>query len=251
MGTRVTQRDLELLGFIAEHRLVLPAHAAALLGVSADAANGRLRALASAGYVRQETIFHRQASCCQITRKGLATIGSGYRQPRIDLRCYRHDVGVAWLWLAARGGAFGPLRELISERRLRSLDAGAERSGEPAGVRLGGVGPAGKPRLHYPDLMLVLKGGQQVAVELELTAKGRARREKILLGYAVDSRIDAVLYLVDRPVIARAVQASARQIGISDLVHVQAVRWGQSGGRAGAELVATRERARAAAEVVR
>jgi hypothetical protein len=251
MGTRVTERDLELLRFVAEHRLVLAAHAAALLGASPDAAGGRLRALAAGGFVRQETIFHRQPSCYQITRKGLAAIGSGYRQPRIDLRCYWHDVGVAWLWIGARGGAFGPVRELISERRLRSLDAVADRAGGPAGVRLGGIGPAGKPRLHYPDLMLVLEAGQRVAVELELTGKGRARRERILSGYAVDSRIDVVLYLVDRAVVGRAIQLSARQIGISDLVHVQPVRWGQSAGRARGELVATRERARTGMAAVR
>ena len=251
MGTRVTERDLQLLGFVAEHRLVLPAHVAALLDTSSDAAAGRLRALAAGGFVRQEAIFHRQPSCYQITGKGLAAVGSGYRQPRLDLRCYRHDVGVAWLWLAARGGAFGPVRELISERRLRSLDAVVDRAAEPVGVRLGGIGPAGKPRLHYPDLMFVLEGGQRVAIELELTGKGRARRERILSGYAVDSRIDAVLYLVDRPVVGRAIQLSARQIGISEIVHVQPVRWPGASGRGSPELVARRERARPAVEAER
>jgi hypothetical protein len=244
MGTRITARDLELLGFIAEHRLVLPGHIQALLTTSSEAASARLRSLASAGYLRQEAIFHRQPSCYQITRKGLATIGSGYGPPRLDLRCYSHDVGIAWLWLAARRGTFGPLREQVSERRLRSLDARPDRSGGPAGVRLGGFGPAGKPRLHYPDVLLVLEGGQRVAVELELTAKGRARRDKILSGYAVDSRIDAVLYLVDDAATARAIKASARSIGIPDMVHVQWVRWPQarSGGRG--ELVAARTGAR-------
>ena len=245
MGTRITERDLELLGFLAEHRLVLSAHARALLGISEDAANARLRALASAGFLRREPGFQGQPSCHLITRKGLAAVGCRYR----SLRCYRHDVGVAWLWLAARAGRFGPLRELISERRLRSLDADPDRSDEPVGVRLGGFGPAGKPRLHYPDLLLVLAGGRRVAVELELTSKGRARREKILLGFAADSRVDLVLYLVDRPATARAIQASARQIGMSQLVRAQWVRWEEvpQPGRA----IAARERARPAPAVAR
>ncbi len=251
MGTRITERDLELLGFLAEHRLVLTAHAQALLGISEDAANGRLRALASAGFLRREPGFQGQPSCHLITRKGLAAVGCRYRSPRIDLRCYRHDVGVAWLWLAARAGRFGPLRELISERRLRSLDADPDRSDEPVGVRLGGFGPAGKPRLHYPDLLLVLEGGHRIAVELELTSKGRARREKILLGFAADSRIDLVLYLVDRRATGRAIQASARQIGISELVRAQWVQWEEVPRPGGGRTIAARERARSAPAVAR
>jgi hypothetical protein len=251
MGTRITERDLELLGFVAEHRLVLAAHVAALLRTSEAAANARLRALASAGFLHSEPGFQGQPRCHLITRKGLAAVGCGFRSPRVDPCCYRHDVGLAWLWLAARAGRFGPLREVISERRLRSLDADPDRCDEPVGVRLSGFGPAGKPRLHYPDLVLVLEGGQRVAVELELTSKGRGRREKILLGYAADSRIDVVLYLVDRPATARAIQASTRQIGISALVRTQWVQWEGTplpgAGRTGA----SRERARSATAVAR
>ena len=99
------------------------------------------------------------------------------------------------------------------------------------------------------DLLLVLEGGRRVAVELELTSKGRARREKILLGFAADSRVDLVLYLVDRPATARAIQASARQIGMSQLVRAQWVRWEEvpQPGR----VIAARERARPAPAVAR
>jgi hypothetical protein len=222
---RLTERDLRLLGFIADHRLVLAEHVRTLLDVSETAAETRLRSLTRSGYLRHRRLFHHQPGCYQITRQGLAAIGSGSRSPRLDLACYQHDVGVAWLWLAARSGAFGPVREVISERRLRSHDASPERTGEPLGVRLGGYGPGGRPRLHYPDLLLVMAGGQRAAVELELTAKGRARREGILWGYAVDSWVDAVLYLIERPAIGRSIQSSARALGIADRVHVQPFRW--------------------------
>ncbi len=222
---RLTERDLRLLEFIADHRLVLAAHVQTLLEASAAVTYGRLRSLTTAGYLRQRKVFHRQPGCYQIARKGLAAIDSGYLPPRIDLACYQHDVGVAWLWLAARSGAFGPTRDVLSERRLRSHDASPERSSEPLGVRLGGCGPGGRPRLHYPDLLIVLAAGQRAAVELELTAKGRTRRETILSGYAVDSRIDAVLYLTQHPGIARSVRSSARILGIANRVHVQPFRW--------------------------
>jgi hypothetical protein len=91
-------------------------------------------------------------------------------------------------------------------------------------VRLGGAGRAGRPRLHYPDLLLVTAGGSRVAVELELTGKGRARRETILAGYGADPGIASVLYLSDSRATGNAIRASARRLGLADLVRVQLVR---------------------------
>ena len=227
---RLTGRDRELLGFMAEHRLILAAHAQALLGVSASAAAARLRALTSAGFVSSHRIFHQQPAAHQITGDGLRAISSELPRPRIDLRCYNHDVGLAWVWLMARSGTFGPLRGLLSERQLRSRDArgaagaaGGDR--QPLGVRLGGHGPYGRPRLHYPDLLLLTPAGRRIAVELELSSKGQRRREQILAGYGSDARVAAALYLVGDASIGRSIQASARRLGVSSWVHVQRARW--------------------------
>jgi hypothetical protein len=212
---------------------MLPDHIRALLGVSGAAAHARLRSLTGAGYLSRKAIFHRQPACFQVTRRGLAASGSILPPPRIDLRCYEHDVGVAWLCLAARNGAFGQLREVISERHLRSRDEGRDAGAQPLAVRIGGVGPSGRERLHYPDLLLVTPDGRRIAVELELTPKGRLRRERILAAYAADARIDAVLYLVERRSAARSLQASARRLGVSSRVHVQPVRSPVRGPRSG------------------
>src|SRR5437660_1348058 len=96
----ITHRDREVLLFAAEHRLVLAEHVAALLGTSAGAASGRLRALCSAGLLARRTVFHRQPACYQTTRQGLAAIGSSLPAPRFDVAGYLHDAGLAWLWLA-------------------------------------------------------------------------------------------------------------------------------------------------------
>jgi hypothetical protein len=203
-----------------------------LLGSSEDAAARRLRNLRDDGLLREDRLYDGYPPCYQVTRAGLGATGSERRAPRaIDRAHYRHDVGVGWLYLAARAGAFGELREVVSERTMRSRD-GVRETDRPLGperfgVRLGGTGPGGRERLHYPDLLLVDRNGRRIAVELELSAKDRRRREKILAGYAIDSRIDAVVYLVDRPAVGDAVRTSARQLGMSDLVHVQPVRWGK------------------------
>jgi DNA-binding PadR family transcriptional regulator len=225
---RITERDREVLTFVADHRLVLAGHVGALLGVSEGTAYARLHRLASADLLNQRTEFH-QPACYQITRKGLAAIGSELPKPRgIDLSCYAHDVGIAWVWLGARAGAFGAVREVLSERQMRSWDARPDRETEPLAVRLGGFGAGGRERLHYPDLLLHTAEAHRVGVELELSGKGRARREKILSGYAADARIDGVLYLVRRPAVARQLRASASRLGISSLVRVQPVSWGPS-----------------------
>jgi len=224
LAAGLTARDVELLAFVAEHRLVLPAHIQRLLDVSAGAAWTRVRALTATGFLTEQPIFSRQPPFYQITRKGLDVIGSPLPAPRLDLRAYEHDVGVAWLWLAARDGTFGSLREIVGERRMRSHDGAAKRRAEqPFGVRLGGFGPRGRERLHYPDLLLVIADGR-VALELELTPKDRTRREKILGGYASEGRVDAVVYLVETPQLARSIADSARRLGISERVHVQWVR---------------------------
>jgi hypothetical protein len=228
-ATRITDRDRAALEFASEHRLVLAAHVQALLGVSAAGSYRRLRALSVAGLLVCDRIFHTRPGCYRITGKGLAVIGSELARPAIDLRCYDHDVGVAWLWLAARNGAFGDLSQVLSERRLRSHDAGQDGRADPLGVRLGGRGPRGAARLHYPDLMLTDTGGHRIALELELSGKSRTRLEGILAGYAVDARMDAVVYLADDVRVAHRVRAAARKLGISSLVHVQRVSYGGAG----------------------
>ena len=149
-----------------------------------------------------------------------------------------------WLALGAERGMFGPVTEVVSERRMRSQDGRGARHDEPFGIRLGGPGRDGRDRLHYPDLLVVTETGHRVAFELELTGKGRRRREQILTGYALDRRVDAVVYLVDHPARRRALQESVRRLGLEDRVRVEPVKLGH-GGVAGRPLAPPRERARA------
>jgi hypothetical protein len=210
---------------------------ARLLGVSPRTAAARCNRLAQADYLSRERPWSGQPDHYQIKRQGLAAIGSELRAPKPDLSAYEHDIGMAWIWLAARGGAFGELSELTSERQLRSRDARTRLEETPAigrgerlGVRIPGDGPGGGERLHYPDLLLRTATGHRVAVELELTAKSHRRVDQIIGAYAGERRIDAVLYLVDDGRQFRSVRAAARKHGVSDLVHVQRVRFTEPAG---------------------
>jgi DNA-binding transcriptional ArsR family regulator len=226
----LSEIDLELLRFLAEHRFALADHAAALLGVTRRTAGERLARLVDGGYVREASVPGRQPAMYLIKRSGLAAVGSALPAPLLKTLNYEHDVGLAWLWLAAQRGTFGPLSEILSERTLRSRDGARARSAglggceEPLGVRKGGVGPRGGEQLHYPDLLLRTTDGRCVAVELELSGKARTRLESILAAYAADPRIAGVVYLVQNQTVARSVERAARRVGASELVRLQRVR---------------------------
>lgn len=214
--------DRRLLAFISEHRFALPAQAGALLGASEEVARTRLDALTEAGYLIEEPLLAGQPVTYRSTRLGRHAVGSELRPLRLSLTNYWHDVGAAWLWLAARNGAFGSMREVVAERIMRSRDARGR--DDPFGVRLGGRGQDGRERLHYPDLLMVDRDGRRIAIELEITSKAPQKREQILAGYAADPRIAKVLYVVYEPRIAHALAASVSRLGISSLVAIQRVR---------------------------
>lgn len=217
-----------MLAFAADHRLVLASQVAVLAGCSERSVRARLGVLTDAKLLTRRSLFYRQAACYQVTGAGLAAAGSSLPRPRLDLRCYLHDVGCAWLWLGARAGAFGPAADVVSERRLRSHDGRPDRDGPPLGVRLGGYGPHGREQLHYPDLVVRSIDGRQVAIELELTGKGQGRRERILGGYGADNRIDAVVYLAPTPSVVRNLRTTAAALGLTSLIQVRPLAWSGS-----------------------
>lgn len=224
----IDEHDRRILTLLAEHRVVVVPHVAALLGVRDAAAAARLRKLARAGLAGYERVFSGQPAASWITRRGLGVIESRLPAPRIDLKGYRHDIGVAWLWLAAERGVFGRLARQVSEREMRSHDRRGDREGPALGLGIAAAGGAGAR--HYPDLLLETRSGHRVAIELELTAKSARRLDRIMRTYAASAQIDAVLYLCPAGRIAHGLSAAARRAGISDIVHVQRLATGSPHG---------------------
>jgi hypothetical protein len=172
-GFELTPRDRDVLRFAAEHRTFLADHVRALLDISAAAADKLLVELHDAGLLERREVYAHQAALHWITREGLAAVDSPLKRPAFTSSAYEHDVGVAFLWLAAHDGTFGPVGAVLSERSLRSSDARRDAGKPPLAVRVGGFGRAGRERLHYPDLLLVDPQGRQIGLELELTDKAR------------------------------------------------------------------------------
>ena len=108
--------DRGVLAFAAAHHLILAEHVASLLGSNADAARERLARLQLAGLIRRTRMLAIRPGGYQITSAGLAAIASELPPPRLDPGRY-------WLWLAAtKGGNFGPIDQVLTEREMRARD---------------------------------------------------------------------------------------------------------------------------------
>lgn len=236
----LSDSDLELLRALAEQRVAVMAQVARWLAVSDRTAGRRVRRLRDAGLLESRRVFERGSAMVRITGAGLKLIDSPLGRPGQKLDEYGHDVAVGWVWTAAREGAFGPLRAVHSERAMRSHDgrldrmSAGERLLEPdaqrRGVGIGAWRPDGRPEQHYADLLLDTQAGHRLAVELELSNKGRRRLDRIMEAYASDMGVDAVLYLVKDPRLGELVRAAAGRAGIADRVHVRRIAGAEIGG---------------------
>jgi hypothetical protein len=166
-------KERAILEMAAANAVVLPEQVETLSGFHGGDAPSRLDDLAAAGWLVRQRVLADGQACFRITRVGLDRIESQLPVPGLDLRMLRHDIGVVWLWLAARSGLFGEAEWVRSRRELIAL-------GET----------------DAPDLVLSVTGGW-VAVYLQLTMPARLRLERALRRYANDPRFAAALFLVD------------------------------------------------------
>ncbi len=224
----LSDRDRELLTWLAEQRVAITPQLAALQAVSVRTARARLQPLAERKLLSHCPLFAGQPWAVLIRGRGLTAVGSPLQPPRLNSLTFRHDVSVAWLSLAARDGAFGPMREIVSEREMRSHDGRA--ANQQPDLKYGiGLWHAEHRRgpgsdLHYPDLRLETARGYRIAVELELSFKGRTRLREIASGYAIDRRYDHVLYLVPDRRVGTQVQAAVHWAGATNTISVQLIR---------------------------
>jgi hypothetical protein len=219
-GFRLTDRDLELLRFAAAHRFVLASQVEVWLGAHEVVAYRRLKGLVRAGLMIYERLFHARPGCYRVSTSGLAVVESSLPRPTIDLRTYRHDIGAVWLWLAVGLGQLGGDRGVLSERQMRSHDQRPDQGGASFAIPLGGYAPSGKPRVHFPDVVLVDEHGARTGFELELTLKSRSRLEAICAGYAADCRVERIVYITDRKMIALALEEMWLMFGLDGRLQV-------------------------------
>lgn len=189
-GFRVTDRDLAMVRWVGRLRFAEAAQVGRRFGLDERHTYRRLRGLIRAGLLDHRRVFHNQPGAYWATRAGLDATGLRLPPAGIDIRTYEHDrlAAVAAIVLEDE---FGP-DAIVTERELRSLDAAAQTPSYA--VARGGQAQLGRSGLHFPDLAVDGRDGRPLAVEVELTAKGRGRLDSIVAGYVRARHIAGVRY---------------------------------------------------------
>jgi DNA-binding CsgD family transcriptional regulator len=156
---RVSERDVEVLGLIAEQYAVTLDQLARLIGRSYRTARGLRDRWCSAGWTHSAKLTVNLPPFVWLTRQGSRLVDSPYR------------TWDANLGLATHIGAVTDLR-LLLERELRLGQWECERS-------LAQSCPShSASRPHLPDAVLICD--QRIAIEVELTRKSRVRLAPIV-----------------------------------------------------------------------
>jgi hypothetical protein len=215
MGTLVTHQDLDMLSWLGRHRFASVPQVARWTRRPVKVAYRRLAALRQLDLVAYErpTLHH---GVYVATRAGLRVAGLELPTATVDIRCFHHDRAV--LDLALDLGEEGEV--LVTEREMRHADEAAVRAKERPTY---GVALPARGGVHYPDLAVELDTGRIRAVEVERTAKNRARLERILAGYARARHVAEVVYYVPGARVGDHVTRTARSVGAETVVSV--VTW--------------------------
>lgn len=175
---QITDRDLKLIKMINHYGFLDIAVLMRQFNMGEKVAYRRLYRLVRKGFLTHDKLFFKSPGVYRATQAGVMLAND--RLPplkNINLATYQHDLLVAKLSMVLEqreGGVFTPERLLRHQR-------GLNRVGQ---------------RTHVPDGELIV-GDKKIAIEVELSTKGRSRLEKIIKHYSADFSTDAVWYFYD------------------------------------------------------
>ena len=215
---RITDRDREILFWVARMRFATVDQIGRRFGMGRTAAYRRTQALREAGLLERLYAYLPEGpSIVLVTRRGLAVGGSRLSLPDVDVRQFVHDrelVEVA-IDYELEGS------KVYSDREIRSI---ARATKDTTGRYRFEVGflRGHRRRYHYPDL-IVEGPDSRIAVELEFADKGSRRLREILEGYCYSAReIDRVVYLVGTPTLAKRIDRIIGELTMRDRAEVRA-----------------------------
>jgi IclR helix-turn-helix domain len=210
---RMTDRDLEVLAWLARQRVATAMQVSRLFEVDLSKAYRRLRAMVVRGLVRHERVFHLEPGVYLATASGIGCTNLELPPARLDIRTLRHDLWVTDVCVSyLRSGV-----PVTTEREMRATDSCGGRPRYAAA--LAGEAASGRPRLHFPDLVAESDG--RWAIEVELTPKRRRRLDQIVGAYVRARHLDGVVYYVRSCQVERLVREAAERAHARELVQVR------------------------------
>lgn len=174
---RFVERDEHILKWINGFGFASANQIMRFMGVKKSACYSRLKKLVNAGYLQHEYVLHGSSGVYKVTQQGvLASCDHLKGYGEIRLGTFKHDLALVDLSLGLcelLGGSF------IGQRHIRH-DEG-----------LSGVGKIG----HVADGYYYQNISEKpVAIELELSIKGRARLHSIIEDYSINLSVSEVWY---------------------------------------------------------
>lgn len=184
---RISQRDLEVLEFIARFGLIPRGAVAAWAGTARSVTLARERRLREAGLIAVHRGFAANVPLLSATRVGLRACGRGELRPaRPAPAAIAHDAVVAQLAAALERRG----ERLLSEREILALERAEGRRLLSAALTGG--------RFHRADLLrLDADSAPLEAIEVELSTKGAARLDELLRAWRLavaERRVTHVIY---------------------------------------------------------
>ena len=190
-SVRVSARDVELLRIVGEQYAVTLPQLATMMDCSGHAARWLRARWERAGWAKGRALLVGEPVFVWLTRRGQTLAGIDYSVWRPNAGMLAHIATVTDVRLHVLDRH--PAAEWVCERELHRELAGA---------------PGGRQR-HRPDGLVVIDG-REVAVEVELTLKRRARIEQIMTELV--ARYGSITYFA-APAPRRALTAVAADIG--------------------------------------
>jgi hypothetical protein len=198
---RISQRDLEVLEFIARFGVVPRSAVATWAGTARTVTIVRERRLREAGLIEVAPGFGASGRLVICTKTGLRAAGRGdLRIARLSFQAVQHESAVASLAASLERAG----ERTLSEREILARERAAGERILSASLSRG--------RFHRADLVRVDGDtGDLEALEVELTTKGAARLDEILRAWrraVAERRVKRVVYrcsIDTRPYVQRAV----------------------------------------------
>ncbi len=213
--SRYTQRDQQIVAWIGALGAAGAEHVTVHFSIGRSVAYARLGSLQRGGLLERRTLLHAEPGLYVATRAGLRWCGLERLGPfRLSVAGFAHAREVATVAARLHGLLAG--WEILGERELRLAEALAGRL--IGSVNVGEL-PDGRPAVHRPDLLLAGPAGRTVALEVELSIKGRGRLLAICRAYGRARHIGSVYYLA-APAPGRAVKRVVAELRAQDRITV-------------------------------
>lgn len=188
---KITKRWLEVLCFINTFGFCEILQIEKRFSLSKWASYKMMKKLTRGGLVEHTRIFHGKHGVYWLSKKG----ASYTDLPALDnltVGNYEHQLTIIEIFLKLKDRY--PDTNWISERYLINDKFNT------------GLGQRG----HIADGMLLFPDGKQIAIEIELTLKGKRRLERIFTAYSAQFSIKEVWYFCAKPIVATITARAAK-----------------------------------------